>query len=161
VLAVDAGVTPPTLTAVFTRPHAADAAISLANTPGAPPVFLKAVGVATPDPVTVTVSLAVDPSRSDGTKLAGDYDGIPWDIRPGTRLILDVGPDQEVVTALPGTFVLNPATGIGSFQVVVTRPHTDGLLITNTLLGNPGPQPRFDPRALASSGVVRYLSIIE
>jgi hypothetical protein len=172
VLAVNPGVPRPTITAVFTRPHPAGAPISLADTPGAPPVFLKPVAVRGPDPVPVppyapqppyplTVTVEVDPSRSNATTLAGSYDGIPWHIRPGTKLLIDVGPDQEVVTVPPGPFVMSPATATGSFRVIVNRPHADGFLITNTLLGNPGPQPRFDPRSPDFSAVVRYLSVIQ
>jgi hypothetical protein len=171
VLAVNPLADPPTVTAVFTKAHAAGAPLSLANTPGAPPVFLKPVAVEGPDPwpqppyvprppYTVTVRLPVDPSRSDGTTLAGEYDGIAWTIRPGARLILDVGPDQEAVT-VQGPFTLDPAAALGSFRVTVTRPHADGFLVTNTLLGNPGPRPRFDPRDPAAAAVVRYLTIIQ
>jgi hypothetical protein len=53
------------------------------------------------------------------------------------------------------------ATATGTFRVVVSRAHADGFLITNTLLGNPGPQARFDPRAPESAAIVRYLSIIQ
>jgi hypothetical protein len=172
VLAVNPGATPPTITAVFTRPHAAGAPISLADVPGAPPVFLRPVAVRGPAPVPqppyvpplpypVTVTVAVDRSISNATTLAGSYEGIPWQIRPGTKLLLDVGPEQEVVTVQPGPFALDAVTATGTFRVVVTRPHADGFLITNTLLGNPGPQLRFDPRSPACSAVVRYLSIIQ
>jgi hypothetical protein len=172
VLAVEAGATPPRIKAAFTRPHPAGAAVSLANTPGAPPVFLKPVAVGRPAPPAVppyvlqppyplAVTLEVDPSRSSNSVLAGTYDGIPWGIRPGTPLLIDVGPDQELVTVQPGSFAVDAATATGSFQVVVTRPHADGFLISNTLLGNPGPQGHFDPRGPAASGIVRYLSIIQ
>jgi hypothetical protein len=139
VLAVNSGANPPTVTAVFTRPHAAGAPVSLANTPGAPPIFLKPVSVAGPGPLPqppypVTVQVAVDPLRSDATILAGEYDGFSWTIRPGTKLILDVGPDQEVVTVQAGPFAVDRGASTGAFQVVATRLHTEGFLITNTLL---------------------------
>ena len=39
--------------------------------------------------------------------------------------------------------------------------HAPDAPLMNTLLGNPGPQPRFNPREPAFSAVVRYFSIIE
>jgi hypothetical protein len=166
VLAVNPRSSPPTITAVFTRPHAAGAPISLANTPGPPPIFLKPISVAgqapwLQPPYPIAVQVEVDPSRSDATTLAGQYDGLSWAIRPGTKLILDVGPDQEVVTVQAGPFAVDRGASTGTFQVVVTRPHAEGFLITNTLPGNPGPQPRFSPRDPAFAGIVRYLSIID
>jgi hypothetical protein len=166
VLAVNPHANPPTVAAVFTRPHPAGAPISLADVPGAPPILLKPVAVtrAASFPQTsssLTVTLAVDPGQSNAATLAGRYDGIPWTIRPGAKLILDVGANQEVVTVEPGPFALDPAAGIGSFRVVVTRPHAEGFVITNTLLGNPGPQAKFNPRDPAFSAVVRYRSVIQ
>src|SRR5262249_52240937 len=165
-LAVNAGANPPTIPAVFTRPHPADAPVSLANVPGAPPVFLKPVAVTRPDPVVplpypIEVRVPVDPSRSNDATLAGEYDGIPWTVRAGAKLILGVGPTQEVVTVGPGPFAVDRVAATGSFRVVVGRPHADGFPIANTLLGNPGPQPRFDPRGPAFSAIVRYLSVIQ
>src|SRR5262249_23268721 len=96
VLAVNPGASPPTLTAVFTRPHAAGARLSLADTPGAPPVFLKPLAVTGPDPLPVppypvTVTVGVDVAQSSSTTLAGKYDVTPWRLQPGTTLIVDVG----------------------------------------------------------------------
>jgi hypothetical protein len=157
VLAVDAQTLPPTLTAVFAKAHPAGAALALANVPGAPPVFLKPLAVAGPDPLplppyapqlpyVVTVQVAVDPARSSARALGGRYEGIPWEVRTGTPLIIDVGPNQEVVLVQPAGFTFDPATATGSFRVVVTRPHGDGFAIANTFTGNPGPQGRFAPR---------------
>jgi hypothetical protein len=171
VLAVDTR-RPPTLTAVFTKAHATGAALSLANVPGAPPVFLEPLAVARPDPLpvppyvpplpyAVTVRLAVDPKRSSAAVLAGRYEGIPWEVRPGTPLILDVGPNQEVVAVQPAGFAFDPATATGAFRVVVTRPHGDRFTIANTFTGNPGPQLRFVPRDPVFGAVVRYVSIIQ
>jgi hypothetical protein len=36
-----------------------------------------------------------------------------------------------------------------------------GFAVGNAILGNPGPQPRFDLRQPSAQGVVRYFSIIE
>jgi hypothetical protein len=165
VLAVNPRRHPPTVTAVFTRAHAAGAPVSLADNPGAPPVFLKPLAVTAPGllpqlPTTAALTLSVDPVRSSTAALAGSYDGIPWVIRPGARLILDVGPNQEVVTVGPGPFAFDPRTGLGAFRVILTRPHPDDVLITNTLLGNPGPQPGFNPRHPSFSAVVKHRSII-
>ncbi len=172
VLAVNPTNNPPLLTAVFARPHAAGASIALADTPGAPPVFLKPLAVVGPDPLPVppyvppppypvAVTVAVDAAQSGPAVLAGRYDNVPWKIHPGTRLLLDSGADQEAVTVLPAPFVVDAAAGTGTFQVVVTRPHAADCVLTNTLLGNPGPQPRFDPRAPGFSAVVRHLSVID
>jgi hypothetical protein len=102
----------------------------------------------------------IDLANSNPTWLSGDYDSIRWVIRPGAKLIVGVGPDQEVVTVLPGPFVLDPKTATATFRVQVTREHGHDFLITNTLLGNPGPQERFNPRDPAFSAIVRYLSVI-
>jgi hypothetical protein len=65
------------------------------------------------------------------------------------------------VTVLPGPFALDRRTATGSFRVRVTRPHGSDVVIANTFLGNPGPQPRFNPRDPAFGAVVRYISIIQ
>src|SRR5262249_25633985 len=96
---VDRRTVPPTITAVFSRSHAAGAAISLPNVPGPPPVFLKPMSVRRPDPLLpfLDVQVGLDPRRRNPSALAGQYDGIPWSIGPGTPLFIDVGADQEVV----------------------------------------------------------------
>jgi hypothetical protein len=163
VLAVSPENQTPAITAVFTRPHAVGAPIALANHPGEAPIFLKPTAVIGPAPLSgqMIVQIAVDPARSNATQLAGEYDGIPWTIRPGASLLLDVGPNQEAVTVEAVPFAINLTTGTGAFQVTVTRPHPPDVLITNTLLGNPGPQPRFAPGDPAFGAIVRYLSIIQ
>src|SRR5206468_774281 len=119
VLAVNPFARPPTITAVFTRPHAAGAPVSLANSPGAAPVFLKPLAVTGPDPLPlwpylpqppylIRVTLRIDPAQSSAAALAGEYDGIPWVIRPGATLLLDVGPNQEAVT-VGGPFAVDAA----------------------------------------------------
>jgi hypothetical protein len=87
------------------------------------------------------------------------YEEMTWGITPTMQLLVDPGPNQEVIT-VTGT----AAGGInGAIQVTATfaQPHRAGFAITNALPGNPGPQPTFDPRNPAYSGVVRYFSIIE
>jgi hypothetical protein len=163
VLAVNPQAQLPTISALFTKPHNAGAPISLAHNPGIPPIFLKPISVA-PDsllqpPYLMTVQIAVDPTRSNTRTLSGEYDGIPWEIQRGTNLLIDVGPDQEAVT-VEGV-ILDPVTATGSFQVRVAKLHAADFLITNTLLGNPGPRPRFNPRDPVYSAMVRYFSIID
>jgi hypothetical protein len=172
VVAVDAGSRPPTLTAAFTRPHAAGASLALADVAGAPPVFLKPLATEGPDPLPqppyapqplypVVVRLPVNPRRSSTAVLAGEYEGIPWTIRPGTKLLVDVGPNQECVTVEEPSFGFDPATGTGTFRVTVTRAHAEGFLLSNTLLGNPGPQPYFSPSDPRFGAVVRCFCIME
>jgi hypothetical protein len=162
VLQVNPAATPPTVTAAFAKSHAAGAAISLGDTPGEPPIFLKLLSVQQLDPERALFALTVgiDPRRSNPSSLAGEYDGIRWKIEPGAKLILDVGPNQEVVTVLP-IFVVDSAAATGTFQVVIAKAHARDFLITNTFLGNPGAQPRFNPRDPMFSSIVPYFSIIE
>ncbi len=160
---------PPAIVAVFTKPHAANTPISLANVPGAPPVFLKPSKVLAPTAPsrTYTVTLPVDPELSDPAAraaapafLAGVYDGIPWKVQAGTKLLIDVGPDQELVE-VQRPLGLDRQAGTGTFRFVAARPHAGEFLLTNTLLGNPGPRPHFNPRDPSSAAVVRYLSVIQ
>lgn len=171
VLSVNARTDPPTITAVFTKPHAVGTVLSLADVPGAPPVFLKPVALQGPGPSSqppsvpqppypVTITLSVDPAQSNTTTLAGLYDGIPWRIVPAEKFLLDIGAEQEAIT-VQGPFTLNEAAATGTFRAVVTRPHAPNVVLTNTLLGNPGPQPGFRLHAPAVTGVVRYVSIIQ
>ena len=156
----------PWVRAAFSRPHRAGAALSLAATAGAPPVFLKALAVTRPDPTpapphTIEITVPVNRTRGDASVLAGEYDGVPWAVRPGTKLLIDVGPEQEVVTVEDVPFRIDRASATGTFRVRANKPHADGVVLSNTLLGNPGPQPRFDPRDPKFSAVVRYTSVIE
>jgi hypothetical protein len=95
-----------------------------------------------------------------GPALTGTYDDIPWTIKPGDLLNVDVGPLQEknllVQAVTPGVAGSPP-----SMRLTFQKPHTGPLTISpaNVVLGNPGPQPNYDPRHDAA--VVRYLSIIE
>src|SRR5262249_1298189 len=123
VTAVDARAKPPTVTAVFTKPHAAGAPVSLAETPGEPPVCPKPVAGAGLDafrepPYPITVRVAVYPGASTSKTLVGEYNGIRWKLQPGAKLLLDVGPDQEVVSILPEPFALDPASETASFRVI-------------------------------------------
>jgi hypothetical protein len=85
--------------------------------------------------------------------LSGTSEGLPWAIRPGCRLVVDVGAAQEVVRVTAVT----ASDTAPAFQASFTKSHPAGFAITN--LGNPGPQSSFNPRN--QPGVVRYLSIID
>ncbi len=172
VLDVNTTSTPPTIRAVFAKPHAAGAAISLANVAGPPPLFLTPLAVTGPaflpgapyvpvPPYPLTLRVAVDLNRSSPTALACRCGDDLWSIQPGTKLILDVGPMQEVVSVESAGFALDRVTATGTFQIAVARPHADGFLITNTFLGNPGPQSSFDRRHPSYTGLVRYFNIIQ
>jgi hypothetical protein len=152
---------PPTIKAVFAKPHPASTALSLANVPGAPPVFLRPLSVTRAAPTELTVRIAVDAAASSATMLAGRYESMPWAVQPGSKLIIDEGRDQEVVTVESAGFRFDPATASGSFRIKVTKPHGESFVISNTFLGNAGPQARFNPRDPAHGAVVRYLSIIQ
>jgi hypothetical protein len=47
-----------------------------------------------------------------------------------------------------------------TFTTAFANAHPAGAAVANAQLGNPGPQPRFDPRNPAYGPVVRYFSII-
>ena len=150
----------PAIKAVFTRPHAVGTPLSLTNTPGAPPIFLKPLKME-PTDSGYTITVAIVPSRSTtGQTLGGDYDGIPWTLRENTRLFLGVGADQEPIQ-VTGPLAVDTASASGQFRVTTSRTHPADATLTNTLLGNPGPVPRFNPRDPAAAGVVRYLSVIQ
>jgi len=87
--------------------------------------------------------------------LSGKYEGVPWQIGRGSRLVVDVGERQETVEVT----AIDAANQ--RFTATFTRPHPVGFAISNAVLGNPGPQPRFDPRHPAFAPVVRYFSIIQ
>ena len=97
-------------------------------------------------------STAPAPQTVAVASLSGTYDGKPWSIQPGTQLVVDVGPNQELVT-------VTQVMGTNQFQAVFSNTHPEGFLMNlNSLPGNPGPQPSYDPRQ--DSDVVRYLSMI-
>ncbi len=173
------------ISAVFTKPHSARCPISLPSVPGEAPFFLKSVAVTpfvTPPAQNTTNQfwVKVPVQRYQNTPfqlMAGEYDGLEWEIRPGsTSLILGNGAEQELVLVnairqLPADN--NPANPMAEFLVTLDTTRRDKLdpsrprqlaepwTISNTILGNPGPQPRFNPRQQPYSAVVRYLSIID
>ena len=121
--------------------------------PGARPYFLNATGAADAGTNVITVGIA-----------QGKYEDHTLAIRVGDRIVVDSGPYREVVNV---TAVGNAANGLYSLTVnpAFTRRHELGVPITSagasTILGNPGPQPRFDPRDPVYRGIVRHFSIIE
>lgn len=86
-------------------------------------------------------------------QLTGSSEGIPWKIQTGSRLVIDVGPKQEVIRVDR----VKPAESPPTFQATFAKEHRAGFLITN--MGNPGPQERFDPRHVPA--LVPYFSIIQ
>jgi hypothetical protein len=144
----------------------------------ATPVFIKgtlldnvppARGAALPYPNPTRVRVSVD-------AVSGTYEGVPWRLESGMKVLVDVGldpntppgigldpaappspanarlPHQELVTVTD----VDPRT----FTAQFSYPHPAGVLINlNARPGNPGPQPNYDPQR--DTAVVRYLSIIE
>jgi hypothetical protein len=90
---------------------------------------------------------------------ANYYEEMTWGLAAGNQVLVAPGANQEIVTI--GSVAAGGPNG--SLQVTATfaKPHSAGFAITNALPGNAGPQPSFDPRNPAYSGVVRYFSIIE
>ena len=89
--------------------------------------------------------------------VSGRYEASPWTIRANDMLVADTGLNQEVVRVIS----VNPLAAPPTLTAVFSKPHASRFGLSNTVLGNPGPQPRFDPRNPAFSGVVRYISIVE
>jgi len=164
----NAGTTPPTLGAeigrsenrqvrhrmfaVLDRTNLAMALNGAAGQPGPRPFFVDSwTAVTQPGQTAISVPCSLGS--------ANYYEEMTWGIAAGNQLLVDPGPNQEIVT------VASVAAGgvNGSLKVTATfaNPHPAGFAITNALPGNPGPQPSFDPRNPAYTGVVRYFSIIE
>ncbi|MBY0523188.1 MAG: hypothetical protein K2R98_07305 [Gemmataceae bacterium] len=119
------------------------------GTAGPLPYYIEAQsGVLAPGEVTVSVA-------SQG----GSYEDTSWGIGVGSKLVVDVGANQEIVTVSARSF--NADTAKLSFTATYTKPHPPGFAISNAVLGHPGPQPNFDARGSSYAGVVRYFSIIE
>jgi hypothetical protein len=73
-------------------------------------------------------------------------DGVPVTVSAGSRLVLGVGAEQEVVT-VAADVPFNPDGTVnvyGSGNAGVARPHAAGTCVSNARPGNPGPQPTFD-----------------
>jgi hypothetical protein len=116
---------------------------------------------------------------SDPAAIIGEYEGIPWKITQRTKLTCEYGTMPGTSVPRPVDVVVNqvqrfPGTGVPVFNVTspTFKPNSSPFVVvpwerdtvTNTdlpppQLGNPGPQPRFNPRDYP--WVVRYFSIIE
>jgi hypothetical protein len=89
------------------------------------------------------------------------YDGSSWNLAGGDFLLIDPGPNQEVVQATG----ISPTTIQAAFNK--THPARCSILRVQagakpgSMPGHPGPQPRFDMRNPMYQGVVRYFSIIK
>jgi hypothetical protein len=120
--------------------------------PGPRPFFVNSLTAVTqPGQMQITV-----PCTAGGN--ANFYEEMQWGINAGDLLVVDTGPNQEVVTVAGA-----PTAGGNGIQITATfrYSHPAGFAVSNALLGHPGPQPGFDPRNPRYSGVVRYFSIIE
>ena len=123
-----------------------------ANTPspGPTPFFMDILsGVTQPGQATITLPT-----------VSGNYEGLPFKIQAGDQLTIDVGSNQEQITVT----AVNSAAQ--SLTATFAKAHQSvGVPITNvggtTALGNPGPQPWFDPRNTSFQGIVRYFSIVQ
>jgi len=113
--------------------------------PGQRPFFIDSLSSVTGSGAAETVRVAV---------LDGKYEDVSWSIQPGQQLVVGTGSSQEIVTVAS-------TPNASSFTAVFTKPHVVGFAISNGLLGNPGPQPRFEVRHPDYQSVVRYFSIIE
>ena len=131
---------------------------------GPRPIFFSYEPVPTAsasDPTTPGVVTAVIPAVSfDGTVLRGLYDDSVWELRTNDRLLMDVGVNQESVPIQ----VVGFTPGIGALiRLTCGLAHSRGcaLMIGNTRLGNPGPQPGFNIRDNRYSSVVRLFMNID
>jgi hypothetical protein len=145
---------PPTITAVFSQTHAAGASVTIPGLTGPPPIFLNATSAPYQDPGPPPTYWVNVPA------LGGSYDGIGYLIQAGSTLVLDVGNNQETVSVLAtGT---DPVTMSPRFQVAnITKPHANGFVISNTPIGNPGPQPQFNYKDPRYAPVVRFFAILD
>jgi hypothetical protein len=117
---------------------------------GPRPFFLNTTSVAATGTNSVTVPL-----------VNGMYEDFNYSIGVGSKLVIDLGANQEVVTVSS----VNTGTQTITVSAPFAKRHEKGVPVTNvgasTQLGNPGPQTQFDPRNPRYAGVVRYFSIIE
>ncbi|MBY0523682.1 MAG: hypothetical protein K2R98_09790 [Gemmataceae bacterium] len=121
-----------------------------AGKPGATPFFMHTLSaVANPGAATITLPA-----------LSGRYEEGSFGIATNSKLVIDSGARQEVITVTNANYATRQLTA------TFANKH-DGVAIgitnvgASTLMGNPGPQPFFDPRNQSYSGIVRHFSIIE
>lgn len=91
-----------------------------------------------------------------------DFEGADWTIRAGDYLLVDPGPNQEIVrvTGTGADYVTAAFRASHSANISLIRV-SDSQGVPAGLPGNPGPQPRFDVRNPMYQGIVRYFSVIE
>ncbi len=131
---------------------------------GSRPIFFSyepapdATGV---DPVTPGHVTAIIPAISyNGTTLRGSYDDSAWELQPNDRMLVDTGLNQESVPVQ----IISFTPGVGAkICMSFNLPHSRGcsMMIANTKLGNPGPQPGFNVRDQRYSGVVRFFAPLD
>jgi hypothetical protein len=152
----------PTITAIFSQQHSPGATITVAGPQSGPPVIFtnSTSAVTSPGPGT----------WMDVSSLSGTYDGTSWSIQQptvppasfpslGSILVVDVGANQEIVEVLStGT---DPTTKQTGFTANFQKTHPNGCVISNTPIGNPGPQPNFNYKDPRYAPVVRYFAILD
>jgi hypothetical protein len=125
-------------------------------------------------PQTITLKVPAMVVQTDTanqvSSLVGYYEGERWiilsEFQPnafnGTQLRIDVGGQEEVVQVGKAGVVpvANGGDGVPFITVRCNKPHARGapMMINNTILGNPGPQPNFDYAVAPYSSVVRYVT---
>jgi hypothetical protein len=116
--------------------------------PGPRPFFIPSASQV-PDPGGVAKACPIDVPRINGT-----YEGMPWAVKDGDFLVMDTGLNQEVRQV---------TVDAASSQITAnfTKPHGARFALSNAMLGNPGPQPRFDMRNPIYQGIIRYFSIVQ
>jgi hypothetical protein len=88
-------------------------------------------------------------------RINGTYEGFPWAVKKDDYLVVDSGLNQEIIQVLGVNAA--PPTITARF----TKPHASRFALSNAMLGNPGPQPRFDMRDPAYQGVIRYFCLLD
>jgi hypothetical protein len=146
------------------------ATIAFNRLPGAPTPI---VGRAGSRPFFVPSLSPVPPGLPPGTAftvdvpaISGDYEYKSWSINKGDLIVVDTGINQEVVSVIDARVLqpgVDPPSNQGPYIIMAqfSKPHTNRFAISKAMLGNPGPQPRFDFRHPDFQGVVRYVEIVE
>ena len=120
-----------------------------------PPTASTTLSAAVPTGGGTTINVVLSPNPAAPLNYSSGplADGSNWNLTvgPGTTLLIDLGTNQEavVVTNVAGT-QLTVSPGLANA-------HPAGTPVF--LAGNPGPQPKFDPRK--NRAVVPYFSIID
>jgi hypothetical protein len=164
-------------------PHQIGATISVPPLQSGPPaIFVNSV--APPVPTKQSTCVYEDPPGSkkfwmNVPSLSGSYDGVSWNIQGNVAalpapspassvLYVDVGNKQEVLAVLAtGTDVNGTPRFQANFDQTLdalgnlNTTHATGCVISNTPIGNPGPQPNFSYKNPIYAPVVRYFAILD